>query len=274
MASYQNNVVNSLNELYGSGKVYVAPYSASPDFASAIDCGAITGLESDEGLKFGSLEDDNTEAREYISDVQATVKFSIAEVLATRIWGAVRSTLDNVVTTAGTLQSGLTQTIKAGATAKGKVVGIEKQNANGSAPTITSIMQGAVELTLNSDYVMIQSNGAWGVSFIDAGDYDSTKDAVITYSVTPAALVETYSGHASELPFCHVWIVTKHGSVPFTSLFYKCTLKSGKKFAFKKDNDSDPRMHIEIELSAKHDDYHVNANGNGYVYKTSHGVVA
>ncbi len=102
----------------------------------------------------------------------------------------------NVTSVAGTTASGKTFTI-AKNFEKGLLYALPGQNADGSAPTVSSVKQGTTALAA-ADYTLVKdSSGRYGVVLTSSGAADTTKDVVVTYSYTPAAHYKVTMGAAT-----------------------------------------------------------------------------
>ena len=268
MAEFQTQVSDLTAVLRGSGKLEISPYQATDAF---IDAGALSGLEVEEAMEVSKEENDNADADEVVSKQELTIKATLHEALKSSVWDILRGNFDKKTVIAGTPVSGATHTIEANVFAKGKLIVLPGQNANGSAQTITSITQGAVTLTDPDDYIQAAGpDGKWGIVPTELGDYDPTVAAVVTYGYTPPASVTIHSGSKTLLPDFKVRITTKNNGKPFRITVFKCKIKTGKKFSWPKDEDSDKRVKIPIEITAQSDPlYNLDSEtGNGYLYKT------
>lgn len=266
MAEYQTTFEDLSAILRGSGKLELSPYQATPEWQNV---GPLSGLEAEEAMEVSKEENDNADADEVVSKQDGTVKCNIHEALNSRVWKIIRGDFDKTVITPGTPVSGATHTIEANVFAKGKLIVLPGQNANGSAQTITSITQGAVTLTDPEDFIQAAgSDGKWGIVPTELGDYDPTVAAVVTYGYTPAASLATYSGSKTILPDFMVRITTKNNGKMFRITFFKAKIKIGKKFSFPKDGDSDSRVKAPLEIACQQDPlYHLDPEtGNGFLY--------
>lgn len=90
----------------------------------------------------------------------------------------------NVLSQAGTLVSGHTQTWAANTITKSQFYAFDGQNSNGTKPTITYIKQGATTLVEWTDYEVVK-NGVRGVVFLTP--FVVTNSTTATYDYTPAA---------------------------------------------------------------------------------------
>lgn len=106
----------------------------------------------------------------------------------------------------GTLIPNATQTFPVN-TAYGQFSKIAGQNADGTAPTLNAgfpVEQNTgYQLLVNVDFFLIQdASGAWGIQFVNSGNYDLTVNAVdIDYAYTPAeAECVAYESVQKELP--------------------------------------------------------------------------
>lgn len=84
---------------------------------------------------------------------------------------------------------GATQVFPAG-TSYDSFRAINGQNANGTAPTITSLVEDGTAYALvdGTDYEVVQDGSTYGLVFLNSGNYDLTTNLVtLTYDYTPAA---------------------------------------------------------------------------------------
>jgi uncharacterized protein YuzE len=88
---------------------------------------------------------------------------------------------------AGTLVAGAEQTIKAGFNTN-EVIALTFKNADGTQPTINSVMQGATALVLGTDYNIISTGNGYAIIFDTS--VATTSDIVVDMDYTPTAKKE------------------------------------------------------------------------------------
>ncbi len=266
MPEYQTTIQDLGAILRGSGKLEFSPYQASPSWT---DAGSLSGLEVEESLEVNKEENDNADADELVTKQEVVVKANLHESLRASIWDILRDSFDTKTVTSGALVSGATQTLDANEHSAGPIYLLTGQNGSGAKQTINSVTLDPsgtpVTLTEGDDYAQVKNGaGEWGLVFISGAGYDPTKEIEIDYDYTPAASVKYQSGDQSELPWFMARITTKNDGSAHYFVGYKCKIRAGKKFTFPKDDDTDRRVKVPIEIVCKPDSTY----NSGMIYET------
>lgn len=268
MAEFQTTVSNTADVLRGSGKFEIGVYGTEGE-DSWHDAGALSGLEFDETMEVSKEENDNADADEVVSKQEASIKANLHEALKSLTWDKLRGDFDKKTVTPGTAVTGAIQTFAANTTEADKLYYIANENADGTEQTITDFECGTSDLVEGIDYIRFtDAKGYHGVIFQGGDKYDPTEEIRLTYNYTPVASVLVQSGSRSILPWFKVRITTKNAGARHRITFYKCKIKAGKKYSYPKDDDTDRRIKMPIEIIAKQDpDYHLDSvTGNGFIY--------
>jgi hypothetical protein len=230
----------------------ISAYQAVPSW---VDAGAISGLEVEEVMEVNKEENDNADADELVTKQEATLKCNLHEALKASIWDIIRSGFDTKTTTAAAEVSGATMAYAANTTEAGKFYAITGQNATGAKQTISGITNPVgTPLVEGTDYIQAKNEaGVWGLVFIAGSDYDATEIITVTYTYTPAASVTYKSGDKTVLPWFMCKVITKNDGSAYTTTLYKCKVKIGKKWTYPKDDDTDRRVKVPLEIIAKPD---------------------
>lgn len=245
----------------------VAPYAASPIY---VDAGALSGLEVSEELEVNQEDNDNADSDELVTKQEASIKANLHESTRAAIWTILRSTFDTVTPVAAAEVSGATKVFAANTTVVNVVYELPGQNATGAVQTITTVIAtGPITYVHQVDYDMIKlANGKWGIVFFDGhvgGVYDATLACTVTYTYTPAASIVTKTGDKTVLPWFLVRITTKNDGNAHVTTLFKCKIKKGKEWKYPKDDDTDRRLKMPIEIICKPDALY----NSSYVYSTS-----
>ena len=223
--------------------------------------GALTSLGELEGEASIQVQYDRVKM---VSSVGTTVKNFVKNMLATASFNMMQLYLPNIqqlldgvatVTQAtGTLVSGATQTIGSGWTAD-KLIRIEGQNSDGSAPTINSVSGSASGTgSADDDYVLVKgTDGLWYIGLRTGGTatFATSETITVDYDYTPAASRSMQMGAKSaELtPKIVEFEKTIDGKI-FRVRLWSAVNTNGITFAFPPaDNDSPTTIPIELEGS-------------------------
>jgi hypothetical protein len=174
--------------------------------------------------------------------------------------------IDTYNTIAGTEVTNTTQNIAANSAVLGQFIPVENQNYNGSAISISSIIEdpdGTPKTLVNgTDFIVIKdANGLYGIVFLSGGEADVTKLNQIAYDYTPKTSETLSSG--GKLRLNNFW--TRLTSIDPVSgrriqiIMYKCMIADGFKFDFSSDEDI---KNIEIPLTIKATNDVTRAAGN------------
>lgn len=255
MPEYQTSVSDITAILRGSGMLEISPYQAVPSY---VDAGAVSGLEVEEVMEVNKEENDNCDADELVTKQEMTLKCNLHEALKADIWDIIRSGFDTKTVTAASLVAGAEFDLAANGHAAGQIYVLTGQNAAGTVQTINSVTSDPdgtpVVLVEDTDYTMVKNaNGEWGIVFIDTADYDPTKAITVDYDYTPAASVKYQSGDKTVLPWFLCRVTTKNDGSPHVTTIYKCKIKVGKKWTYPKDDDTDRRVKVPLEIIGKPD---------------------
>jgi hypothetical protein len=87
------------------------------------------------------------------------------------------------------------QTVVTGAWAREVFIPFNKQNGNGTVPA-SIVITNPGTLVLNTDYIVVQSNGVWGILVL-ATKGNLANSLVLTYNYTPSAKRTLSMGSAS-----------------------------------------------------------------------------
>jgi hypothetical protein len=255
MPNYNNTISNPTSRILGSGRIRISSYQEDPVW---VDVGPADGIEFDEGLVISDIEADNTQPYKEVTKAEPSIKFSMFEVLATRIKDIIRSGFDEKIVNPGTITS-VTKVFAATDVKTNVIYTLPLQNATLGKPTLTTFTQRALELVEHTDFVWAQDDaGNWGILFFNI----LTADATLVYSVTPAASVTYMSGANTTLPYFMVWVYSRNDGNPVDIVLFKAQIKEGEKLQLKKDNDTDRRAKIDMVCIGTYDDpYH---GGNTY----------
>lgn len=239
------------NELYGAVKIMV-----SSDGISYVDCGAVNGAKLTEELTVSTLENQNAEDRERVTDQKAMIEFDMIEFLNENARAIMRGDLDTIETTAGTPVTNHQQTIAATWTAK-VFYKFDQQNYNGAIPTNISIVQATgTTLTADTDYFVIKDQFLdWGFYLVDNATTDPAKTLTAEFDYTPAAKTSYYTGGKSDLEEFYAKLINEDddGNVVQWVTLGKCTLSAGDEITYKKYNDADDRVSTPVKIRVRSD---------------------
>lgn len=264
MPEYQTSVIDITAVLRGSGKLELSHYQATPSW---VDVGAISGLEWSEDLEVNQEDNDNADSDELVTKQEGTLKCNLHESARTGVWHILRDTFDTVTPVAAAEVAGATYVLAANTTAANTLYLLPGQNATGLVQTITTVIAtGPITYVHQVDYDMVMNAaGEWCIVFFTGhagGVYDPTLACTITYTYTPAATVSTKSGDKTVLPWFMARITTKNDGLQFQTTLYKCKIKKGREFKYPKDDDTDRRVKVPIEVICKPDSTY----NSSYVY--------
>lgn len=239
------------NELYGAVKIEV-----SSDGISYVDCGAVNGAKLTEELTVSTLENQNAEDRERVTDQKAMIEFDMIEFLNVNARNIMRGSLDTIETTAGTPVTNHQQTIAATWTEK-KFYKFDAEQYNGAVPTNISVVQsGGTTLSVNTDYFVIKNAfDEWGVYIVDNGTTNPALALTVEFDYTPAATTSYYTGGKSDLAefYTRLTNVNDDGDIVRWTTLGKCTLAAGDEITYKKYNDADDRVSTPVKIRVRSD---------------------
>jgi hypothetical protein len=187
----------------------------------------------------------------YVKNMAASMSANLVQLYLPNI----AEILDGVATVssvAGTLVSGATQTIAAGWTAN-KMVRIEGQNSDGSAPTINSVTASTSGLGAeDDDYVLVQgADGFWYIALRTDGTatFATSESVVVDYDYTPAEskTLKMGSKSAEITPKIVEVELTQDGKI-FRARLWSAANESGLTLAFPSSAGDNPAT-IPITLT-------------------------
>ena len=197
MASPQTTQDKS-NEFFGAVQIEV-----SETGSTWVDVGAANAAVFTEELVVSTLETDNAEDEDLITDQRGTVTFDGFEWRNESVREIMRNGIDTIENIAGTPVSGATQTVDSGDWGYNDFIIIENQNGDGSIITVNSVT-GSVDgaLVAETDYFIGQDTlGNWGIFIIDSATVTTeAQDMVIDYDYTPNASTRVWSGGIQDVP--------------------------------------------------------------------------
>jgi hypothetical protein len=264
MPEYQTTVQDATAILRGSAMLELSAYAASPSY---LDVGTLSGLEVTEVMEVNKEENDNADADELVTKQEMTIKANLHEAANSAVWAILRSTFDTVTTVAAAEVAGATYVFAANTTVANLIYELPGQNDSGSVQTITTVVKtGPTTLTAGDDYISAKTaNGKWGLLFIAGGAYDATAAMTVTYTYTPSASKTTKSGDKTVIPWFIARITTKNDGNAFVTTCYKCKITKGREWKYPKDDDTDRRVKVPIEIICKADSLY----NSSYVYAIS-----
>lgn len=194
-----------------------------------------------------------TTVKQFIKNMTATASFNMMQLYLPNI----QRLLDGAATasqTAGTLVSGATQVVASG-WVNDKLIRIEGQNSDGSAPTINSVTGSTSGSgTADDDYTVVQGNdGLWYIVLRTDGtaSFATSETITVDYDYTPAASRSLSMGAKSaELTPKIVEFEKTIGGKLFRVRLWSAVNTNGIQFAFPpSDNDSPTTIPVELEGS-------------------------
>jgi hypothetical protein len=159
-----------------------------PTLQTLVNVGALRDITLNQTGETQDIEFDNADKlRKFINGDQ----FALGATLAEIDWGNIGIMNDgqvNITSTPGSAVNGATQLVPTLEWAFDRVIELDGQNADGSAPTINSVTGSSDGAT--SDYTVVKlPNGKWGVSITSGGALSTeNQDVTIDTDYTPAAL--------------------------------------------------------------------------------------
>ncbi len=252
MAMPQTETQNVNNILHGACKLEV-----SSDGISYVNAGALNEVKWTENLQVSKTEIQNVADTYSVTDQTVTIEALQIELFDEPVRLIMRGALDTVVTVAGVLVEDYLSVTASGSWNYSKFIAFDKQNGDGTQPTVNSVTGGTNgALVLNTDYfIMKDDDGIWGYYVIDSATVTTeaqTMTADIDY--TPSASRTVYSGGVSTLPEIFIRITNEDPNVGSGRLvkwtFYKCQLGKGVEIAYKKYNDENDMVENPISFNA------------------------
>lgn len=241
--------------LYGACKIQVATDSA---FTSPVDVGAVNGAKLSEELKVVTLEYQNAEDSEYVSDQTGSVEFTQIQAFNEAARLIMRGALDTIENVAGTIVSGATQTIFSGSWGFNTFEPIAHQNGDGSLISITSVTGGTDgALVAETDYFIVKrDDGDYGIMVKDTVDVTTiAQNLVIIYDYTPNASVNYFTGGKSTLAKFYLRMINtdENLKVATWTMLGPCTLSAGDEIVWKKYNEDNPIVEIPVKIKVRKD---------------------
>jgi hypothetical protein len=255
MPEYQTTVQDATAILRGSAMLELSTYVASPSY---LDVGTLSGLEVMEVMEVNKEENDNADADELVTKQEMTIKANLHEAANSAVWSILRSTFDTVTTVAAAEVAGATYVFAANTTAVDTLYELPGQNDSGAVQTITTVIAtGPITYVHQVDYDMVKNaSKKWCIVFLSGhagGAYNAALACTVTYTYTPSASKLTKSGDKTVLPWFIARITTKNDGNAFVTTCYKCKITKGREWKYPKDDDTDRRVKVPIEIICKPD---------------------
>lgn len=170
---------------FGEGKI-----EAGDNIGALVDLGAVSNVRFNETFETVDVIADSVGLiRVNKRNVRCRLTFDLVEINLANL-ETLRGDSDAYGTVAGTLVSNYPYVVPSGSWNYDKFIELDHQNADGSKPTIDSVV-GSVNgaLVLNTDYYVVKNEaGAWGIVVIDSATVTTEAQSItITYDYTPAA---------------------------------------------------------------------------------------
>jgi hypothetical protein len=184
----------------------------------------------------------------YVANLKAKGTTSIYQIRM----GTLNSLMGGIMTVtqhAGTLVSGAQQTIAAGFELN-RIYTLGGQNADGSAPTISSIASGGTALVAGEDYVVAKAaDGLYGIMIISNAKASAGTDVDVTYSYTPAAYTKATMGSSiASISKKVVRFSKSQAGKKFQVTLYSAAMTNGLKLSFPgADSENPPSVPVELE---------------------------
>lgn len=224
------------------------------------NCGALDDGKIAVENKVATREHQNVADRKGVNDQSVKYTAKMLEVTNPVIEPILACGLKTFVNVPGDAVAGATMVIPSGFV-YGKGYKIPNQNADGTAPTIASVV-GSVDgaLTVNDDYVL-QPNGDGSYNIVPfhnaSGSSAITTTAqtiTITYGYTPTAYRMVGEGGITELTYISlkVLMVESTGKARWW-IIPKCVSTKGFEMAATKYNDDKADIGIEVEVDGELD---------------------
>lgn len=243
------------NEFFGAVQIEI-----STDGISWVDVGAADAAVFTENLVISTLETQNAEDEDLITDQTGTIEFNQFEWRNENARSIMRNGIDTIENIAGTPVVGASQTAASGSWNYNKFIKIENQNGDGSIISVTSVTGGTDGLlTVDVDYYIGRNDlGEYGIFIIDSATVTTeAQDMVIVYDYTPNASTRYWSGGIQDVPQFQTRLTNTETidgvSVTNRWVFPKTNLGTGWTFEFKKYNDEDTRVFSPVTINVKQD---------------------
>jgi len=248
--------------LYGPVKIEV---SATSNFASPVDIGAANGVKMSEGMKVSKLENDNAVDRKKVTEMVWSIEWEQNQYLNESAKAIIRSGIDTIVNTDGTLVTGHKQKYAANGWSKGAFIPFDQISYSGTGGavavpaniTITQDTTGTqATLTANTDYIVGQGeDGRWGVFMVNNGTVDATKDLEIEYDYTPKTSTSYYVGGKEDLGDFYIRLTNEdeNGQIVQWTALGKANLTKGEEITFPKYNADDDRVKVPMAVEVTQD---------------------
>jgi len=241
--------------LYGACKIEVATDSA---FTSPVDVGAVNGAKLTEDLKVSTLEFQNVEDVDVVSDQGGTIEFTQTQAFNEAARLIMRGAIDTIESVPGSAVTDATQVI-APTWVENQFYPFTYENASGAVPTIDAggvVQSPATTLTKNTDYYITKNeHGKWGIILVSNGTTDPALSITITMDYTPAASINYFTGGKSVLTkfYLRMKNTDENGKIATWTMLGPCTLSAGDDIVWKKYNDDNPIVEIPVKIKVRKD---------------------
>jgi len=274
MGLNQTTVLNEKSVVVGSAAIQYT----TDNFVSFTGVGAADSIVMTETITPLDGEPDNAVKPRRVDGIASqtvAATFNMWEYDLDKL-AAMRGGIDSVVDTAGTPVAAGSQTVTSGSWAYDVPVELAGQEADGTAPSITSIT-GSVDstLTVRDDYVLQKdaSTHKWFVVFTDSATITTlAQDMVIISAYTPSVIKEVFTGGfvaagriglrltnrtvdtadsvvAAELS---ISVGAKYWDVTEYDIFY-CIVNVGETFTAKNKDDTSPAVVVPMGFIGESD---------------------
>lgn len=246
---------NTSYVLYGPVKIEV---SATSNFAGAVDIGAANGIKITEGMKVSKLENDNAVDRKKVTEQTLTIEWEQNEYLNEAAKAIMRGDIDTIVTTPGSLVSGVSQVIYSGSWVYNQFTPFEHQNGSGASISITSVTAATNGvLVAGTDYFEVKDdNGNYGIIVVDSATVTTqSQNITIVYSYTPTAQVEYYTGGKETLENFYIRLTNEdeNGKIVQWKSLGIANITKGEEITFPKYNADDDRVKVPMAVEVTQD---------------------
>ena len=181
----------------------------------------------------------------FLQNMQVTASFDLAEMKLENI-NKLMSGASNLETVAASPVSVTDEDLAPGSWALNTFIPFANQNGAGTVPTSITVANDGT-LTLNTDYLIVQSAGIWGVIIRDTGSTDVTEPLELNYTYTPAASKKlTVGSNTVEIVPRALRIRQNQGttSAPeyLTAVIYSATNEGGLALTFSRWDSDAPQL--------------------------------
>lgn len=224
------------------------------------NCGALDDGKISAENKVVTREHQNVMDTKGVNDQTVKYTAKMLEVTNPVVEPILACGLKTFVNVPGTAVSGATMTIPSGFV-WGRGYKIPNQNADGSAPTIASVVAGTDGALANKDDYLIQSNsdGSYSIVLFQNASGSSAmttneQDVVITYGYTPTAYRMVGEGGITNLTYISLKVLMVEGNGKARWwIIPKCVSTKGFEMAATKYNDDKADIGIEVEVDGELD---------------------